>query len=105
MGFMFCDLHISLDNPSSGDINSSNLPCLPLVITLSPLKYSDTLTLTILTVFDVIFDINILPLVISLSQLKYSDTLTLTILTIFNLISTHALICAHRVLYELFKHP
>ena len=30
MGFMFCDLHVSLDNPSSGDINSSNLPCLHL---------------------------------------------------------------------------
>ena len=28
MGFMFCDLHVSLNNPSSGDINSSNLPCL-----------------------------------------------------------------------------
>ena len=27
MGFMFCDLHVSLNNPSSGDINSSNLPC------------------------------------------------------------------------------
>ena len=28
MGFMFCDLHVSLSNiPSSGDINSSNLPC------------------------------------------------------------------------------
>ena len=26
MGFMFCDLHVS-NNPSSGDINSSNLPC------------------------------------------------------------------------------
>ena len=25
MGFMFCDLHVSLNNPSSGDINSSNL--------------------------------------------------------------------------------
>ena len=23
MGFMFCDLHVSLNNPSSGDINSS----------------------------------------------------------------------------------
>ena len=29
MGFMFCDLHVSLNNPSSGDINSSNLPCCP----------------------------------------------------------------------------
>ena len=29
MGFMFCDLHVSLNNPSSGDINSSNLPCFP----------------------------------------------------------------------------
>ena len=28
MGFMFCDLHVSLNNPSLGDINSSNLPCL-----------------------------------------------------------------------------
>ena len=27
MGFMFFDLHVSLNNPSSGDINSSNLPC------------------------------------------------------------------------------
>ena len=27
MGFMFCDLHVSLNYPSSGDINSSNLPC------------------------------------------------------------------------------
>ena len=27
MGFRFCDLHVSLNNPSSGDINSSNLPC------------------------------------------------------------------------------
>ena len=27
MGFMFCDLHVSLNNPSSGDINSLNLPC------------------------------------------------------------------------------
>ena len=27
MGFMLCDLHVSLNNPSSGDINSSNLPC------------------------------------------------------------------------------
>ena len=27
MGFMFCDIHVSLNNPSSGDINSSNLPC------------------------------------------------------------------------------
>ena len=26
MGLMFCDLHVSLNNPSSGDINSSNLP-------------------------------------------------------------------------------
>ena len=30
MGFMFCDLHVSLNNPSSGDINSSNLPCIHL---------------------------------------------------------------------------
>ena len=28
MGFMFCDLHVSLNNPSSWDINLSNLPCL-----------------------------------------------------------------------------
>ena len=27
MGFMFCDLHVSLKYPSSGDINSSNLSC------------------------------------------------------------------------------
>ena len=27
MGLMFCDLPVSLNNPSSGDINSSNLPC------------------------------------------------------------------------------
>ena len=27
MGFMFCDLHVSLNPLSSGDINSSNLPC------------------------------------------------------------------------------
>ena len=27
MGFMICDLHVSLINPSSGDINSSDLPC------------------------------------------------------------------------------
>ena len=27
MGFMLCDLHVSLNNPSSGDINSSNLSC------------------------------------------------------------------------------
>ena len=30
MGFMFCDLHVSL-NPSSGDINSSNLSCYLLI--------------------------------------------------------------------------
>ena len=28
MGFMFCDLHISLNNPPLGDINSSNVSCL-----------------------------------------------------------------------------
>ena len=28
MGFMFCDSHVSLKNPSSRDINLSNLPCL-----------------------------------------------------------------------------
>ena len=28
MGFMFCDLQFLSNNPSSGDINSSNLPCL-----------------------------------------------------------------------------
>ena len=28
MGIMFCDLHVSLKYPSSGDINSSNLSCL-----------------------------------------------------------------------------
>ena len=27
MGFMLCDLDVSLNNPSSGDIISSNLPC------------------------------------------------------------------------------
>ena len=27
MGFMFCDLHVTLNNHSSGDINSSSLPC------------------------------------------------------------------------------
>ena len=27
MGFMFCDLHVISNNPSSGDINSSNLSC------------------------------------------------------------------------------
>ena len=27
MGFMFFDLHVSLNNPSSGGINYSNLPC------------------------------------------------------------------------------
>ena len=27
MGFVFCDLHVFLNNPSSGDINSSNLSC------------------------------------------------------------------------------
>ena len=30
MGFMFCDLHVLSNNPSSGDINSSNLSCLNL---------------------------------------------------------------------------
>ena len=35
MGFMFCDLHVSLNNPSSGDINSSNLPCLTSYLTQS----------------------------------------------------------------------
>ena len=34
MGFMFCDLHVSLNNLSSGDINSSNLPC----FSVCPLK-------------------------------------------------------------------
>ena len=28
---MFCDLHVSLNIPSSGDIHSMNLPCLTLV--------------------------------------------------------------------------
>ena len=32
MGFMFCDLQVSLNNPSSWDIISSNLPCLLLKI-------------------------------------------------------------------------
>ena len=32
MGFLFCDLHVSLNNPSSGDINSSNLSCLSYAI-------------------------------------------------------------------------
>ena len=27
MGFMFCDLHVSLNNSLLGDINLSNLPC------------------------------------------------------------------------------
>ena len=27
MILMFCDLHVSLNNPSSGDINSSNSSC------------------------------------------------------------------------------
>ena len=27
MGFMFCDLHVSLNNSLSGDINSLNLSC------------------------------------------------------------------------------
>ena len=31
IGFMFCDLHLSL-YPSSGDINLINLPCLTLVL-------------------------------------------------------------------------
>ena len=30
MGFMFCDLHVSLKQPFVGDINSSNLPCFKL---------------------------------------------------------------------------
>ena len=34
MGFMFCDLHVSLNNPSSGDINSSNLPCFKIIVVL-----------------------------------------------------------------------
>ena len=34
MGFMFRDLHVSLNNPSSGDINSSNLPCCYLLLPL-----------------------------------------------------------------------
>ena len=29
MGFMFCELHVPLNNPSSGDINSLNLSCWP----------------------------------------------------------------------------
>ena len=33
MGFMFCDLHVSLNNPLSGDINLSNLPCSHRIIT------------------------------------------------------------------------
>ena len=28
MGFMFCDLHVSLKNPLSGDIYLLNLSCL-----------------------------------------------------------------------------
>ena len=31
MGFMFCDLHVSLNNHPSWDINSSNLPCYILI--------------------------------------------------------------------------
>ena len=27
MGFMFCDLHVSLKQPFVGDINSSNFSC------------------------------------------------------------------------------
>ena len=34
MGFMFCDLHVSLNNPLSGDINSSNLPCLNFTVAM-----------------------------------------------------------------------
>ena len=43
MGFMFCDLHVSLNNPSSGDINSSNLPCLNMGLNLKILKMSPAL--------------------------------------------------------------
>ena len=32
MGFMFCDLHISLNNPSLGHMNSMKLPCFTLVL-------------------------------------------------------------------------
>ena len=32
MGFMFCDLHVSLKNSSKGDINWMNLPCLASVL-------------------------------------------------------------------------
>ena len=32
IGFMFCDLHASLKQASSGDINSMNLPCLTSVL-------------------------------------------------------------------------
>ena len=30
MGFMFCDLHVSLKLPFAGDINLTNLSCLEL---------------------------------------------------------------------------
>ena len=32
MGFMYCDLHVSLNNPSSGDVNLSNLPCSDIIL-------------------------------------------------------------------------
>ena len=34
MIFMFCDLHVSLKNPSLADINSSNLSCLNFTIVM-----------------------------------------------------------------------
>ena len=32
MGFMFCDLHVFLNNPSSGVLNSMMLPCLTSIL-------------------------------------------------------------------------
>ena len=32
MGFIFFDLHVSNNKPSSGDINLSNLPCSSLIM-------------------------------------------------------------------------
>ena len=32
MGFLFCDLYVSLNNPLPVDINSTNLPCLTSVL-------------------------------------------------------------------------
>ena len=51
MEFMFCDLHVSLNNPSSGDINSSNLPCFSV-----PIVYKCRAIVCQLTVFSVSID-------------------------------------------------